>query len=163
MMSCGLRKILVRCLALVFLAMGATWAPAQQLAGMQDREIDDFRIPEFDANGMLKSEIFGKKAKMLPENKIRITELQIIMYKKHLVPSTTNVVDAVLSSDHCTVDQKTRDAFSNADMKIVRDNVVITGKGFRWSAESQRIEILNDFHMVMTGRVKVWPLMKEKK
>jgi len=136
---------------------------SQQLAGMENREIDDFRIPEFDASGMLKSEIYGKKAKMLAENKIRITELQIIMYKKRTESSTSNIVDAVLSSDHCTVDQKTRDAFSNAEMKIVRDNVVITGTGFRWSAGNQRIEILNNFHMVMTGSVKVWPLLKEKK
>ena len=162
MMSCVLRKILIRLLVLACTACG-TMSLAQQLAGMEDREIDDFRIPEFDASGMLKSEIFGKKAKMLQDNKIRITGLQIIMYKKRLVTSASNEVDAVLSSDHCTVDQKSKDAFSNAEMKIVRDNVVITGKGFRWSAGIQRIEILNNFHMVMTGQVKVWPLLKEKK
>jgi hypothetical protein len=44
----------------------------------------------------------------------------------------------------------------------VRGNVVITGKGFRWGSETQRIEILNDFHMVMVGKVKMWPLVKEK-
>lgn len=161
MMSCVLRKISTGVLALFFGC--CTLVSAQQLAGMQDREIDDFRIPEFDSNGMLKSEIFGTKARILPENKIKITGLQIIMYKKRDPGMVTNQVDAVLSSDHCTVDQKNRNAFSNADMKIVRDNVVITGKGFRWTAGSQRIEILNDFRMVMTGQVKVWPLVKEKK
>ena len=161
-MLCVLHKILFRLLVLAFSACG-TICFAQQMTGMEDREIDDFRIPEFDANGVLKSEIFGKKAKMLPENKIRITGLQIIMYKKRPDASSTNAVEAVLSSEHCTVDQKSKDAFSNAEMKIVRDNVVITGKGFRWSAGNQRIEILNNFHMVMTGNVKVWPLLKEKK
>ena len=162
MRSCVLRNRLIKLLVLAFLACGPL-AFAQQLAGMDDREIDDFRIPEFDANGMLKSEIFGKKAKMLADSKIRISGLQIIMYKKRLVAGATNEVDAVLTSEHCTVDQKTKDAFSNAEMKIVRDDVVITGKGFRWSADKQRIEILNNFYMVMSGRVKVWPLMKEKK
>jgi hypothetical protein len=161
-MSCVLHKFLIRLLVPALLACG-TVSFAQQLGGMEDREIDDFRIPEFDANGILKSEIFGRKAKMLQDSKIRITGLQIIMYKKRVEFSTSNVVDAVLSSDHCTVDQKTKDAFSNAEMKIVRDNVVITGRGFRWSAASQRIEILNNFHMVMTGQVKMWPLLKEKK
>ena len=47
-------------------------------------------------------------------------------------------------------------------MKIERGNVVITGTGFRWATETQRIEILNKFHMVMVGNVKVWPLVKEK-
>lgn len=161
MTLCGLREISKRGLVL-FLACCAV-ASAQQLPGMQDREIDDFRIPEFDSNGMLKSEIFGKKARILPENKIKITGLQIIMYKKRDPSMVTNQVDAILSSEHCTVDQKTKNAFSNADMRIVRDNVVITGKGFRWTAANQRIEILNNFHMVMTGQVKVWPLVKEKK
>lgn len=161
MMSCVLRNI-SRVAGAWFFAC-CTLVSAQQLTGMQDREINDFRIPEFDANGMLKSEIFGQKARILAENKIKITGLQIIMYKKRDASMATNEIDAVLSSDHCTVDQKTRNAFSNADMKIVRDNVVITGKGFRWTAGSQRIEILNNFHMVMTGQVKVWPLVKEKR
>ncbi len=162
MMSCVLHNTLIRLVLVAFLASGMS-SVAQQLSGLDEREIHDFRIPEFDANGVLKSEIFGQKAKLLPENKIRITGLQIIMYKKRLVASTSNEVDAVLSSDHCTVDQKSKDAFSNAEMKIVRENIVITGKGFRWSAVNQRIEILNNFHMVMTGQVKVWPLVKEKK
>jgi lipopolysaccharide export system protein LptC len=162
MMLCVLHKILARLLLLTFM-VGGMWAEAQQLSGMEDREINDFRIPEFDANGVLKSEIFGQKAKILPENKIRITGLQIILYKKRLVASSSNEVDAVLTSEHCTIDQKSKDAFSNAEMKIVRENVVITGKGFRWSAVNQRIEILNNFYMVMTGQVKVWPLVKEKK
>jgi len=133
----------------------AVWACCgfAQLASMG--EIKDFRVPEFDANGVLKSEIFGDVAKPVSDNLIRITGLRIIMYKN-------KEVEATLTSEHCTVDRKSRDAFSNADVKIVRGNVVITGKGFRWGAETQRIEILNKFHMVMLGNVKVWPLVKEK-
>jgi len=119
-------------------------------------EITGFRVPEFDANGVLKSEIFGEKAKPLPGSEfIRITGLRILVYKNKEVEST-------LTADHCTISRKDRSAFSNADVKIERGNVVITGKGFRWNPESQRIEILNTFHMVMVGTVKVWPLMKEK-
>jgi hypothetical protein len=124
-----------------------------QLPGMG--EIKDFRVPEFDANGVLKSEIYGDVAKPVSENLILITGLRIIIYKN-------KEVEATLTSGHCTIDRKTRDAFSNADVKIVRGNVVITGKGFRWGTETQRIEILNKFHMVMVGNVKVWPLVKEK-
>jgi len=119
-------------------------------------EITGFRVPEFDASGVLKSEIFGEKAKPLPGSEfIRITGLRILMYKNKEVEST-------LTADHCTISRKDRSAFSNADVRIERGNVVITGKGFRWNPESQRIEILNTFHMVMVGNVKVWPLMKEK-
>lgn len=139
----------------VMMMVLAVWAccGSAQLASMG--EIKDFRVPEFDASGVLKSEIYGDVAKPLSDNLIRITGLRIIMYKN-------KEVEATLTSEHCTVDRKSRDAFSNADVKIVRGNVVITGKGFRWGAETQRIEILNNFHMVMVGNVKVWPLVKEK-
>lgn len=136
----------------MILAFGAGCCFAQ-FASMG--EIKDFRIPEFDAAGVLKSEIFGDVAKPLANNQIQITGLRIIMYKN-------KEVEAILTSEHCTVDRKDRNAFSNADVKIVRGNIVMTGKGFRWGSETQRIEILNNFHMVMVGNVKVWPLVKEK-
>jgi len=120
-------------------------------------EITGFRVPEFDAVGVLKSEIFGEKANPLPGGEfIRITGLRILVYKN-------KDVESILTAEHCTISRKDRSAFSNADVKIEKGNVVITGKGFRWNPESQRIEILNNFHMVMVGTVKVWPLMKEKK
>ena len=151
MMSCvghSFRGLLVAATVLAWAATGS--------AQLQDMgEIRDFRVPEYDANGVLKSEIFGDVAKPLPDNKIAITGLRIVMYKG-------KEPDAVLTAAHCTVDRKDKNAFSNAEMKIVHGNVTITGKGFRWSSENQRIEILNKFHMVMTGSVKVWPLVKEK-
>ena len=119
--------------------------------------ITDFRVPDFDANGVLKSEIYGDKAQpQKGTDLIKISGLRIILYKNKDVEST-------LTAEHCTVNRKDRSAFSNADVKIVRGNIVITGKGFRWDPERQRIEILNNFHMVMVGNVKVWPLLKERK
>ena len=119
--------------------------------------ITKFRVPEFDANGVLKSEIFGDQAQpQAGTDLIKIAGLKIVMYKNKEVEST-------LTSEHCTVNRKDHSAFSNADVKIVRGNVVITGRGFRWDPENQRIEILNKFHMVMVGNVKMWPLLKEKK
>lgn len=133
------------------------WGPCALAQLPASGVITDFRVPEFDPNGVLKSEIFGDQAQPQPNSDlIKITGLRIIMYKNKEVEST-------LTSEHCTVNRKDRSAFSNADVKIVRGNVVITGRGFRWNPESQRIEILNQFHMVMVGNVKVWPLLKEKK
>lgn len=149
------RNYIIRMAVVVFAAWCAN--VSAQLPGMG--EIKDFRIPEFDANGVLKSEIYGDVAQPLEDDKIRITGLKIIMYRYQ---DNERKVEATLTSDRCTIDRKTRNAFSNAEVKIVRGNVVITGRGFRWAADSQRIEILNKFHMVMVGDVKVWPLVKEK-
>jgi hypothetical protein len=140
---------------IAILMMGIVWAGWGNAQFSSMGEIKDFRVPEFDANGVLKSEIYGDVAKPVSGDLIRITGLRIIMYKNQ-------DVEATLTSEHCTVSRKDKNVFSNADVKIVRGNVVITGKGFRWSSETQRIEILNEFHMVMVGAVKMWPLVKEK-
>ena len=143
-------------IALLLLARGGVsvmaQAPEAGVAGI----ITEFRVPEFDPNGVLKSEIFGGQAEPLPNDMVRITGLRIVMYKNQ-------AAEATLTSAHCTINRKDRSAFSNADVRIVRGNVVVTGKGFRWDSPNQRIEILNKFHMVMTGAVKMWPLVKEKK
>ena len=140
-------------LLVALLALGAGTASAQMEAMGQ---IKSFRVPEFDEKGVLKSEIFGDVAQPVGDDRIRIEGLKIVVYRAN------KEVEATLTSDRCTVDRRDRSAFSNAEVKIVRGNVVITGKGFRWTSGSQRIEILNKFHMVMTGTVKVWPLVKEK-
>jgi lipopolysaccharide export system protein LptC len=140
-------------LALVLAGWGLV-APAQlPSAGV----VTGFRVPDFDTNGVLKSEIFGDQAQPQPgTDLVKITGLRIVLYKNKEVEST-------LTSEHCTVNRKDRSAFSNAEVRIVRGNIVITGRGFRWNPDSQRIEILNRFHMIMAGTVKVWPLVKENK
>lgn len=149
----GLLKRLRMVSALALTVVAAAGRAQEPATG----EITDFRVPEFDANGVLKSEIFGDRALPLAGgDQIRITGLRIVMYKDKQVEST-------LTSSHCTVNRKDRSAFSNAEVRITRGNVVITGKGFRWTSESQRIEILNNFHMVMVGQAKMWPLVKEKR
>lgn len=155
MMRSVLPKLLFSSLLAVLCGWGgAVSAQLPDAAG----EITDFRVPEFDANGVLKSEILGERAKPLPGgDQIKITGLRIIMYDKN------KEVESTLTSAHCTVNRKDRNAFSNSEVTITRGNVVITGRGFRWTAENQRIEILNDFHMKMVGNVKMWPLLKEKK
>ena len=151
-MWCVLLKAPIRALVLALAGCGLL-----AVAQLPDTgEITGFRVPEFDASGVLKSEIFGERAVPLPGGEfIKITGLKIFVYKNKEVEST-------LTAAHCTINRKDRSAFSNADVKIERGNVVITGKGFRWNPEGQRIEILNQFHMVMVGNVKVWPLLKEK-
>ena len=151
MMLYASHKTLIRSLVLLLAGWGA--ALFAQLPDM--REIENFRVPDFDANGVMKSEIFGERAKPLTNDMIRITGLRIVMYKN-------KAVDVVLTSAHCTEDRKTRNAFSNDEVKIERGKEVINGTGFRWESEKQRIEILNKFHMVMVGNVKLWPLVKEK-
>lgn len=118
------------------------------------RPINDFRVPEFDANGEKKSEVLGDTAEFLPDGNIKITGLRIVIFKG-------GVAEGALTSAQCTFDRRERKAFSNSEVRIERGDMVVTGKGFRWSAADQRIEILNRVCVELKG-IKVWPKKETK-
>jgi lipopolysaccharide export system protein LptC len=141
------RQALLACLvgcALVPFARGQM--PAKQV-------VEKFRVPEFDANGVKKSEIFGDRAELSADAPIQITGLKLYLYKE-------GVVDATITASQCIYDRKEKLAFSNGDVSIERGKMRITGKGFRWLAADQHITILNDVRVLLQG-MPVWT-KKEK-
>jgi hypothetical protein len=114
------------------------------------RQIKDFRVPEFDANGLKKSEIFGNVADVLADDKIKITGLRIVLYEADGV-----TVEGTITAAECIFDRKNKSAFSNTAVSLARGSMVVTGKGLRWNSEGQHIEILNDVRVEMKG-VKMW-------
>lgn len=138
----------------------AGWMGASRAELPGPQFVEKFQVPEFDANGTKKSEIFGDRAEFLkdaagkPDGKVRITGLKIVIYKE-------GIVEGTLDSSDCIFDRKEKNAISNADVSIHRGNMLVTGKGFRWSSGTQRIEILNDVRVVLQG-VPVWT-KKEKR
>lgn len=109
-----------------------------------------FRVPDFDVNGLKKSEIFGDVADVLPDDKIKITGLKIVLYEKDGV-----TVEGTVNAAQCIFDRKTKSAFSNTEVSLNRGAMVVTGKGMRWNADGQHIEILNDVRVEMKG-VRMW-------
>jgi hypothetical protein len=140
--------------ALLVLAAGApaqTAAPAPAGApAAGGQRILRFRVPEFDAKGMKKSEIFGDVADVLPDNKIKITGLRIVLYEKDGV-----TVEGTVTAAECIFDRKDKRAFSNTAVSLERGPMVVTGKGLRWNSDGQSIEILNNVRVEMKG-VKMW-------
>jgi hypothetical protein len=110
--------------------------------------ISDFRVPEFDANGVKKSEVVGTQAEILPDGQVKITGLKIVMFKD-------GQIEATILADQCTFDRKEKRAFSNSAVSIDRGSMRVTGRGFRWSSEGQRIEILNEARVVLKN-TSVW-------
>lgn len=135
-----------RWLALLLLATVA-WGADQKMGATK---VTKFRVPEFDENGKKRSEIFGDEAEMLADGKTKITGLRIIMYGKD-----GTEIEATLRAADCIFDRNDKSAFSNSAVSLERDHMVITGKGLRWNAEGQHIEILNDVRVELKG-VKMW-------
>ncbi len=110
--------------------------------------IRDFRLPEFDANGKKKSEIFGDLAEPLDESRMKITGLRIVIFKD-------GVPEGTITAKDCIFDRKDKNALSNSEMSIDKGNMVVTGKGFRWNPDGQRLEILNNVRVVLKD-AKIW-------
>lgn len=134
-----------RWMAMAVLLASAVAAPAQ-MSG----PIKDFRVPEFDESGRKKSEIFGESAEVLADGKVRITGLRIVLYAKDGV-----TVEGTVVASECIFDRKDKSAFSNTPVSLRRDAMTISGKGMRWNAEGQHLEILNDVKVELLG-VKMW-------
>lgn len=154
---CDVHKPLwILLLALACGMVESVWAqvPEARVTSMtRTQTIERFKVPEFDANGVKKSEIFGERAVIPPDGKVKITGLKIFLF-------AGGEIETTISAAECTFDRAQKLAFSNGGVMIERAKMKVTGKGFRWASESQHIEILNSVRVVLQG-MPVWQ-KKEK-
>jgi hypothetical protein len=116
-------------------------AGAQQADNAQT--VSGFRVPEYDDENNLKSELFGEFARVLPDGVIEISQLKIDVYNKK------GKVDMTVTAPKCAYNQKEGLAKSDTDVRIARENMVVTGVGFSWNGQNERFEILNKAKVVL--------------
>jgi len=127
-----MKRILFRWLALLLVCSVAV---AQDFGtGM---EVSGFRVPDYDDQGALRAQLYGGHAKVLEGGEVEITNLKIEMYKDGKVAMT-------VFSPHCFFNMDTRQARSEGRVLIESGLMTIVGRGFTWSAEAGRFEILHD-------------------
>jgi hypothetical protein len=124
----------------LLLALGL--GPAGRAQDEDSRTVTGFRVPEYDAESRLKSELFGDFAKVLPDGVIEITRLKIDFYSGDKVTMT-------VTAPGCTYHQKQGKAESDGDVRIVRDNMDVTGVGFSWSGRDERFKIFSQVKVVL--------------
>ncbi len=107
------------------------------------QRISGFEVPEFDSEMRLKSKLFGDFAVIMPDGRVDITNMMIEFY------SEDRDVEMRVTSPECTYDRNSSDVRSDSDIRIARENMIITGKGFFWSAEDGRFEIFNDTRVLL--------------
>ena len=100
-------------------------------------EVSGFRVPDYDDQGALRAQLYGGHAKVLAGGEVEITNLKIDMYKDGKVVMT-------VFSPHCFFNMDTRQARSEGRVLIESGLMTIVGRGFTWSAEAGRFEILHD-------------------
>lgn len=106
-----------------------------------------FRVPEYDENNRLKSQLFGDFAKILPDGVIEITQLKIDFYSEGKVHMT-------VTAPRCSYKQKEGMAESDADVRITREDMVVTGHGFAWNGRDEQFRIFKETKVVLKGARK---------
>lgn len=120
-------------------------------AQMTGIEISAFRVPEYDAKGVMTSQLFGDRAEIGEDNVVNITGLRIEFYKG------SNTVMKV-ASPYCFYNQKTREAHSDAPIAADMDKLHVRGQGFFLKPGDSTVRILNSSQVTiedMMQKVKV--------
>lgn len=122
------------CVGLALTAVGVA-----QRAGM---ELEGFRVPEYNEDGSMKSQLFGERAVLKENGQVEITELKIEFYQ----PGKSNVT---VTAPQCTYERNSRDAESDGPLKIDMQEMTVTGRGFVCEGQEYRFTILNDAKVVL--------------
>lgn len=137
-----MKRGLSRGAGLALLAAGWVWAQ-----GAPDvQQVTGFRVPSYDDQGNMTSQMFGDAARIMTNGMVEITELRMEFYARG---SADRQLQMRVTSPRCFYDRGTSSATSEAPVRISRDNMVVTGTGFTWDGKKERLQIGRDAKVVL--------------
>ncbi len=110
--------------------------------------IEKFEVPEHDAAGNLCWKLAGDRAQLRADGWMHIINCRAEFY-------TTNVVDMVLTSPSCWLDQVNKKATTDAPVRIEHGNVVITGIGADWNSANRSFVVRSNVQTVITSDISL--------
>lgn len=128
------------------------------LAGValsQMREITGFKVPDYDEDNNLISQISGDKALFREDGQVELTNLKIETFEE-------NTLETTITSPICVYDREKKTAQSQSKIRIERENMVITGENYLYDSERSNFEIRKDVKVVLINRGGRDPLEKER-
>ncbi len=123
----------------VMLAVAALAALGQLQPGGR---MEGFRIPDYDDDGTLRSQLFGDHAAMVSPDLIELQNVKVEFYRG-------GEVETRITSPHCVYHRRTGVAQSTSTVRIVRGGAVITGHHYRYDHRQQRFMILTNARVVL--------------
>lgn len=118
-------------------------------SGGEAQTVTGFRVPSYDREGNMTSQVFGDSARILPDGAVDIVELRMEFYAVAGQTATNRHVDMRITSPRCLYNRTSGTATSDAPVRIARDNMVVTGVGFQWFGNAERLEIYNSAKVVL--------------
>ena len=129
-------KVWTKGLALLVLAGGVQ---AQQ-PGMK---ISGFRVPEYDEQGEMTSQLFGDHAEIGSDGEVSITKVRMEFYRE-------GETFMKVESPYCFYNQKTQNAHSDAPVLAEMEGLQLSGRGFQLDTQDRKVNILDESRVVIS-------------
>ena len=140
-----IKKAMLVTLIISLSVMSYVYAESEKVDRSQ--QITEFRVPIYDKEGIMKAQVFGDFAVVMPDGKIEITGLLMELYKK-------GDVDYVITSPECLLNRMTHFGVSDSPIRITQKNMVITGEGYEIDGNRQGFKINNNVKVILKGARK---------
>lgn len=124
------------------------WLSATTLsarAQMEGQTIKNFRLPEYNAEGLLEHQLYGETATFLQDGIIQLSGLKIEIFNK-------GSVAARVYSPECAYAPSRKMAASKDHIRIVTERGIVTGDGFAWNGENAQFQIFKNAKVVLDSR-----------
>lgn len=125
---------------LLLTACLAATLPAARAGRAQDAAvpIQNLRMPvEHYEDGTVKTQLKAGLALVPQSGTIVASNVVLELYHEDAS------LDAVINADDCSYNREESQAESDSNIRIERDGIVITGKGFEWQGNKERVKILS--------------------
>jgi hypothetical protein len=106
------------------------------------QSISDFEVPEYDKNGNMTSCLYGDHAEFLGNGTVKIINLKLEFFRE-------NKLDMRVTAPECEYNQVKKEGWSEKSVRIARDNMVVTGEGFTWDIDKEKLSIKNKAQVVI--------------
>ena len=124
-------------------------------AQLEGQTVKGFRLPEYDADGKLKQQLYGQTATFLADGIIQLTGLKIELFRK-------GEVTARIYSSLCAYDPQRKRAASPQHIRVVTEKAVLTGDGFAWNGETEQFQIFQNAKVTLDGQMDTKSLVSPK-
>lgn len=153
--------MITRILAGLFLAhLAASALPLEVMGGVdpaaaldlnEESRIKGFRVPNYDDEGVMTSQIFGEYAEVLADGNLEIAQLRVEFYSYE---QENRLTAMTVTAPLCFYNRNQGLVMSDGPVRVSRDGFVLTGTGFTFSNENQQFRILKDTRVVAQGASK---------
>lgn len=117
--------------------------PAEDLLGVAG-SVSGLRLPlGYHDNGQLKAQLRAEKAVVREGGKIFASNITSEFF------TVEGKLDIMMVAEDCTYDKAGKTALSDGKVRLERQGVVITGRGYEWDSSNQVVCVTSDVRVVI--------------